>query len=66
MFIAIVQILTTLHFSSKYSDVVAVGWRKKTRRGYEYKSTFQHSVSQNTEAVKTTDVFDLRKSKVSA
>lgn len=63
VFIAVVQILTTLHFSSIYTNDSAGVLRQKTRRN-ELR-TYQHNVlSEEPTLAKTSAVFDLRKSQV--
>ena len=65
VFIAIVQILSTLHFSSRYNDGVPRILREESRRIDELQTGLP-SVIQDSQYVKTTAAsFDLRRSKVS-
>jgi hypothetical protein len=64
VFIAIVQILSTLHFSSlSHGDIRAIP-RKESRQIVEAQTGLP-SVIQNSHSVKTSADFDWRKSKVS-
>lgn len=63
VFLAIVQILTTLHFSSIHNDEVLVNLPQKTRRN-ELQSSL-HSVLEDSTIARTTQEFDLRNSRVS-